>query len=116
VLFRSIVNICYAINIHLQLIKGKSATKEELQKSKCEGKLISVNKSWAAVTGQTYNPAPDYNNKHASKNNTTVKNQSHSGGNVTKRRDNSVFATNKTNETKKTNKYHAKNKTYKKFQ
>jgi hypothetical protein len=111
-----IVNICYAINIHLQLIKGKSATKEELQKSKCEGKLISVNKSWAAVTGQTYNPAPDYNNKHASKNNTTVKNQSHSGGNVTKRRDNSVFATNKTNETKKTNKYHAKNKTYKKFQ
>jgi hypothetical protein len=115
-----VVNICYAINIQLQLVKGKTATDKELQNSKCQGKIILINKSWAAVTGQTYKPAPDYS-QYASKNNTTEKNQPHSGGNVTKRHVNSVYGTKKTNKhnTKNKynlkNKYNTKNKTYKKF-
>jgi hypothetical protein len=108
-----IVHICYSINIQMQLVKGESATDKELQKSKCRGKMISINKSWAALTGQTYKPAPDYS-QHVSKNNATAKNQpTHSGGNVTKRHSSHVRETNKT---KKNNKYYTKkNKTCKKL-
>jgi len=104
-----VVQICYSIQIRLQLVRGKSATDKDLQKSKCDGKLLSISKSWAALTGKTYKPAPDYS-QHVPKKNTTAKKPQQTGGNFTKRCVNNVCETNKT---KKNNKYYTKNKTCK---
>ena len=101
-----VVKICYSIHIQLQLVKGKSVTDKELQKSKCDGKLISINKSWATLTGKTYNPAPDYS-QYVPKKNATAKNPKHVGGNSTKRHGTHG------RETKKNSKYHAKRTTCK---
>jgi hypothetical protein len=107
-----LVNICYAINIQLQVVKGKSVTDKDLQTSKCQGKIIAINKSLAALIGQKYKPAPDYS-QYVSKNNKTAKNQAQSGGNVTKRHGFHVRETNKTNKMNKMTKYNMKNKTCK---
>jgi hypothetical protein len=114
-----VVQICYSIQIRLQLVRGKSATDKDLQKSKCDGKIISINKSWAALTGQPYKLAPDYSQYVPKKNATaTAKNQTHSGGNVTKRNGPCLRETKKNNgpcvrETKKNNKSCTKHKTCK---
>jgi hypothetical protein len=93
----------------LQLVRGKSATDKDLQNSKCDGKLLSISKSWAALTGKTYKPAPDYS-QHVPKKNTTAKKPQQTGGNFTKRH---VTKVSETNKTKKNNKYNTKNKTCK---
>jgi hypothetical protein len=112
----TVVQICYSINVQMQLVRGKSATDKDLQKSKCDGKILSINKSWAALTGKTYKPAPDYS-QHVPNKNTTAKKPQQTGGNVTTRHGNKTHKMhnpNKTNKTNKTHKSYTKNKTCKK--
>ena len=54
---------CYKITINLQLIEkveGKEISPKEFQSLKCKTQLNSIYQSYAEMTGQKYNPPPDY--------------------------------------------------------
>lgn len=79
-------NICYYINIDMELQAGETLTPEQLRNLKCRRKWNTVRKAYSEMTGQKYIIKPVYNKEEDASNNYDNRNRKNEKYNTNKRR------------------------------